>query len=466
MPPTLALLLTLGFMAVLFARDFREKANVTNALWIPFLWVTVCGGGSRYFSQWLDIFGFHVGGITVEDGSPVDAAFNAALIFGGLIVLHKRRVSVLQFIHNNRWLTIYLAYCFLAIAWSDFPFVSAKRWMKLFGNPVVALVILTEPDPMEAFVRTMKRCAYVLLPVSILFIKYFPYLGRSFDEWNGLAMNTGISNNKNELGFDCWILGAVLFWHLLHVLQWQRGKTRRDELLLVAGFIAMDLWLLKSAHSASSLVALVLASGVILLLGFRWVNKQNIGSYIIIGSGGLALAMFGFGLSDTFIHLLGRNDTLTGRTEIWHVLWNWNINPWVGTGFESFWLGDRRLEVQQAYASFLNEAHNGYLETYLNLGFIGVGITAAILLATYAKSRRSLLRDFEFGRFRMAFLLAFIVYNWSEAAFRMNAFPFFMFFLAAIDYPIRAAQETSMARAELAHRATTLAPVRPQLYWP
>ena len=435
MPPTVALLLTLGFMAVLFVRDFREKANVTGALWLPFLWVTVCGGGSRYFSQWLDIFGLHVGGISVEDGSPVDAAFNAVLILGGLIVLHKRRVSVQQFMTNNRWLTIYLVYCLLAIAWSDFPFVSAKRWIKLLGNPVIALVILTEPDPMEALVRTMKRCAYVLLPVSILFIKYFPYLGRTFDEWSGLAMNTGISNNKNELGFDCWITGAVLFWHLLHVLQWQRGKTRRNELLLVAALMAMDLWLLKTAHSASSLVAFVLASGVMLLLGFRWVNKRMITVYILATAAIAAIAMFGFGLSNAVIHLLGRSDTLTGRTEIWQVLWNWDINPWVGTGFEGFWLGDRRVALQQTYASFLNEAHNGYLETYLNLGAIGVAITAAILLATYAKSRRALLRDFEFGRLRLAYLLAFIVYNWSEAAFRMNAFPFFMFFVVAIDYP-------------------------------
>ena len=127
------------------------------------------------------------------------------------------------------------------------------------------------------------------------------------------------------------------------------------------------------------------------------------------------------------------------------------------------------MELQQTLLPFLNEAHNGYLETYLNLGFIGVFITAAILLATYAKSRRELLRDFEFGRFRLAYLIAFIVYNWTEAAFRLNSFPFFMFFIVAIDYPmqrVRAAQETHGARAAVAHGRTVLATARPQLYWP
>ena len=441
MPPQLALILTLAFVAVLFIRDSRQKANVTGALWLPFLWITVCGGGSRYFSQWLDMFGLRVGAITVEDGSPVDAAFNAALIFGGLIVLHKRRVSVLEFIRNNRWLTIFLAYCLIAIVWSDFAFVSAKRWVKLLGNPVMALVLLTDLDPMEALIRTMKRCAYVLLPVSILFIKYFPYLGRSYDSWNGMAMNTGIATNKNELGFDCWILGAVLFWHALRVLQWDRKKARREELLVCGALFGMDLWLLKTAHSASSLVAFVLACGIILFLGFRWVSKRSVSAYLIMGASVAALALFGLGLSDKIIQMLGRNDTLTGRTDIWQVLWHWPINPVVGTGFESFWLGDRRLEIQQNISvDLLNEAHNGYLETYLNLGFIGVAITAAMLLATYAKSRRELLRQFEFGRFRLAYLIAFLVYNWTESAFRMNAFPFFMFFVVAIDYPRRRVQ--------------------------
>lgn len=437
MSSSLALLLTIGFILVLFIRDFRTRKNTTGAIWLPFLWVTVCGGASRYFSQWLDMFGFHVGGISAEDGSPVDAAFNAALILGGLLVLHTRRISVMHFVRNNRWLTIYLVYCLIAISWSDYSFVSAKRWVKLLGDPVMALVLLTEPEPMEALARTMKRCAYVLFPLSLLFIKYFPDLGRSFDGWTGLPLNTGVATNKNELGFDCWILGAVLFWHGLQVLQWERGKARRDELILCAGLIGMDLWLLKIAHSASSLVAFLLASSIMVFLGSRWVRKQNVGIYVVLGAVAAAVALFGFGLSDTIIHLLGRNDTLTGRTTLWQILWHWNVNPVFGTGFESFWLGDRRLDVQQDLGvSYINEAHNGYLETYLNLGFVGVFLTAAILLATFAKTRRALLQDFEFGRFRLAYLMAFVLYNWTEAAFRMNSFPFFMFFVIAIDYPV------------------------------
>ena len=429
----LALFLTIAFIVVLFARDSREKSNVTGALWLPFLWIVV-SPGSRFLSQWLTIFGFPMGGITVEDGSPVDAIFYLCVIVTGIFVLHQRRVSCFKFIRNNRWLTLFLAYCLLAILWSDFPFVSFKRWIKLLGDPIMALIVLTEPDVMEAVSRLMKRCAYVMLPVSILFIKYFPDLGRLYDQWEGHAMYTGIATNKNELGFDCWILGAVLFWHSLQVLQWEAGRRKRDEILLCAGLLCMDLWLLKMAHSPSSLVALMLAIGIMLFLGFRWVDKRRVGAYVSIGIMGCALAGAGLGLFGSFIHLLGRDETFTGRTDIWQILWNWKVNPLVGTGYEGFWLGDRREAVQNLYPG-LNEAHNGYLETYLNLGSIGVVITLAVLLAAYGKSRRDLFRNFEFGRLRMAYLVSFIVYNWTEAAFRLNAFPFFMFFLVAIDLP-------------------------------
>jgi exopolysaccharide production protein ExoQ len=434
MSSSMALFFTLAFTAILFARDIRKKPNVTGALWFPFLWIVI-GPGTRFLSQWLGILGFQVGGITVEDGSPLDATYFSVLIAGGVYVLYKRRVNFPEFLRNNRWVTVYLIFCLLAVLWSDFPFVAFKRWIKLLGDPVMALIILTEPDLQEALVTLIKRSAYVMLPLSICFIKYFPDLGRTFDYWSGAPCYTGITTNKNLLGFDCWILGTVLFWHGLQVLEWQRGRAKRNELVLCAVLLGMDLWLFKMAQSKTSLMAFLLGALIMLFLGFRLVNLRRVGTYVVMGVAICFIAGFGFGLYGALIHILGRNETLTGRTDIWRMLWHWDINPVVGTGFESFWLGERRLEVQ-SYLPFLNEAHNGYLETYLNLGMAGVAITVAMLLATYAKARRALFDDFEFGRFRMAFLFAFIIYNWTEAAFRLNDFPFFMFFIIAIDYPV------------------------------
>ena len=144
--------------------------------------------GSRFVSQWLEIIGVHLGAASMEDGSPIDAVIFFGMIVAGLYVLKQRSVNFSEFARNNRWLTFFLVYCLVTIVWSDFPFVAFKRWIKVLGHPIMALVILTDPNPKEALQVLMKRSAYVLVLLSILFIKYYPQYGRGFDAWSGMAV--------------------------------------------------------------------------------------------------------------------------------------------------------------------------------------------------------------------------------------------------------------------------------------
>ena len=169
--PTLASCLTVGCIIFLFRRDVRQKPDITAALWLPLTWLVL--GCSRPFSEWLNIFGLPVtGGVSVEEGSPLDASFCFALIVAGSCILIKRQVRLSEIISNNGWLIVFLLYCFISLTWSDFPFIAFKRWLKILGHPIMALIVLTEPDPEEALTRLMKRCAYIVVPVSILWIKY------------------------------------------------------------------------------------------------------------------------------------------------------------------------------------------------------------------------------------------------------------------------------------------------------
>ena len=279
LPPIIASWLTVAFVVFLYRRDIRERPNVTGALWIPLLWFLLMT--TRAVSEWLNTFGLHAGAVTVEEGSPLDAGVYFVLIAAGLYVLHQRQASLSEIIRNNQWLTIFLLYCFVSIVWSDFPFVAFKRWIKVLGHPIMALIILTEPDPWEALTRLMKRCAYIVVPVSILFIKYYPQFGRGFDHWTGAAVNTGITTNKNALGCDCLILGFFFFWHLLQTWPRERGRPRRNELLLTGGFLMAIWWLLSMAHSSTSLVSLFVGMLIVVILGLRFVNKRFIGTYMI-----------------------------------------------------------------------------------------------------------------------------------------------------------------------------------------
>jgi hypothetical protein len=68
------------------------------------------------------------------------------------------------------------------------------------------------------------------------------------------------------------------------------------------------------------------------------------------------------------------------------------------------------------------------------------------ILATFYKCRRELLRNFEWGRFRMSCLVAILAHNWTEAGFKGLSLFFFAFFLIAIDCP---ALEIAAPRASL-----------------
>ena len=435
MPPPVATFLTLAFVSFLFRRDIKEKPNVTNALWIPFAWMFI--NGSRFISEWMAVFGMPGAGGTLEEGSPIDRLFYIILIAAGLWVLRGRRLQVAQIVAENQWLSLFLLYCLLAVIWSDFPFVALKRWIKVLGHPVMVMIILTEPDPREAFVRVVKRCAYIIVPVSILFIKYYPQFGRGFSFWNGVGFNTGITVGKNALGVDCLILGYFFAWYYLQTKYIGARKRRKQERLLAGAFFAMICWLLWGADSKTPFGALFVGIAILLFAGWRAVDRRSIGTYIATAVILFCVAEALFGVYETIIVLLGRDATLTDRTFLWADLVKADINPLLGAGFESFWMGDRLRSMWVKFPFRPNQAHNGYLETYVNLGLIGVFLLVGLLVATYGKARRSLNRDFEWGRFRLGYLIAAIVYNWTEAGFKTVSFVFFMFYIIAIDLPRR-----------------------------
>jgi exopolysaccharide production protein ExoQ len=337
---------------------------------------------------------------------------------------------------KNRWMTIFLAYCFLAIFWSDFPFVALKRWIKDLGLPIMVLVILTEPNFEEAITCITMRCAYLILPISILFINYFPQLGRTFDLWTGVPMNTGITTDKNMMGLDLFILGTLFLWHFLRVWRQEKSTERRNELILIAFFAYMIGWLFQMVHSSTSLVSFLIASALILFFNSHRVNPRHVGAYIVAAVFAAVVAEECFGIYSGMLQLLGKSPTLTGRTEIWHDLLQVNINPILGSGYESFWLGEHIQPSFWPGWSFVpNEAHNAYLDTYLNLGLAGLFLLLGWFLVIYRKARRDLVDGLDWGRLRLAFLVASLFYGWTEAAFRSLDPVYFVIFLIAMDYP-------------------------------
>ena len=108
----------------------------------------------------------------------------------------------------------------------------------------------------------------------------------------------------------------------------------------------------------------------------------------------------------------------------------------MGAGYESFWLGER---LQKLWAirgvTGVNEAHNGYIEMYLNLGWIGIGFLGLLLWTGYKNILRLLEHNAEAGRLRLAFFVIAVVYSFTEAGFRGGSMVWIAFLLTIIDVP-------------------------------
>jgi O-antigen ligase len=433
MPPPLASLLTIIFMVWLFRRDFREKHNVTRALWIPYFWLFIIA--SRPVTHWLFALGLlHSGSSAVEEGSSLDAIIYATLILSGVYVLSKRNVSLGHVIQNNKWLALFILYCFVAIFWSEFPLISAKRWVKVLGHPIMVLLVFTEPDMKEALATMMKRCAYVVFPVSILWMKYYPEIGKQPNEW-GVANNCGIAEGKNELGSLGLIFGLFFVWYALQLLRTNKSEHRWKQLQLTGGLLLLIGYCLAKAHSGTSAIAFLVCVTIMIALALRFVNKKIIGVYVVTAIALLGVAQLTFDIYGSVVEVSGHGLTMEGRARLWQYLLQNDDSPIFGTGFESFWLGSRTQKIWEEFRWQPTQAHNGYVEIYINLGIVGLMILLGLIVVTFRKCRRDLLTDFQWGRLTMSYLVAIVLHNWTEAGFKGLSMYLLTLFLVAINYP-------------------------------
>lgn len=145
----------------------------------------------------------------------------------------------------------------------------------------------------------------------------------------------------------------------------------------------------------------------------------------------IASAVMLLGGRASVAHALGRQANLA-RMDIWEAIIPMAANPLVGAGFESFWLGTRVLKLDQAFPNLhLNEAHDGYIEVYLELGWAGLALIGLILIDGYRRAVKAFRREPALGALLLAYVLGEMAYCITEAGFRMLD-PIWIFFLLAV----------------------------------
>ena len=428
MPPILALSLGTALTLWLVRKDAAVRGKLAPALRIPFLWLLIIS--SRPVAEWLN-FG---GGDSETGGNPMDATIQFVLIAAAFFVLRRRGFPLNAWPSLNKAYFILFLYFAVSMIWAPYSFVAFKRLFKEFGQILVILVILTENDPVAAIKILASRCAIVLFPLSVVLIKYYPAYGRSFSV-GGMPMVTGVTTQKNSLGEICAVFGLVLLWDFLDAWSERPRGQRLKFLFPRLVVLGLGIWLLLWSESKTSLLALLIGSGIFLALGHRVIQPVAPFAKLVftgISVGLLVTYTWTFAVAP-LLHAVGRNETFTERTQIWNSVLKQDINAWFGCGYYSFWLA-KEEDVWLDWPGHFkpHSAHCGYLEMYLDGGYVGCFFLFIFLFATCWRLANLCAGTDRFPRVLFALAMISLVLNFSEVYFFRLDLSWFFLVLAAM----------------------------------
>ena len=430
----IATLVAFAFIVLLLRLSRERNVRVSWAVLIPIVWFAIIY--SRPVSNWI-----HPDQGTdymqrFSESSPLGAPVYSVMIGLGLLVLNRRMLRLKAFFQSNLPVFLYFFYTVLSVSWSDDPAVAFKRWIKSLGDLVIVLLILTEEDHEAAIRRMYTVVGAVMLPLSVLFILYYPSLGTSYDALGQVTTYTGVATFKNLLGITCMACGLGALWSWIGAYQHREDPDRKRHLFVYGVNFVLAFGLVLRANSMTSFSALVLAGMVLAAASLPWAERRR---GVLVTMIAVAVGVAGFALfldsGGELVKELGRNPTLTGRTMIWRAVLAQHSNPIVGEGFESFWMGDRMQSVWSMSQRGIQEAHDGYLELYLNLGWLGIALLGVMIVTGYRYGMALYRRDPEAGRLRLALVTAAVVFGYTEAGFRMMSPDWTGFLLGVMAIP-------------------------------
>jgi O-antigen ligase len=298
-------------------------------------------------------------------------------------------------------LVVFLAWASLSYSWSEVPSDALTAVSRLALNAVLFLIVYTA-------IRTPRDVIWVLgafVLGSAGAVVYGLVSGADPSSFGGdSARLAGQAENPNELAATL-VAGFVLALGLMFVAK------RSPALRLMAGFAsAFMLFGIVLTVSRAGLVSLAVAAIAAIVFGGRWRPKM-----LLFAAACLAVtALYFVALAPPSAkeHITAANGG-TGREDIWKVGWRMvEANPVRGVGAGNFHTSSIHYLLAQPgllrRADFIADtqkvAHNVYLQTWAELGIIGLALLLILILAVLHSGLRAIWAFEKAGDIRMEVL--------------------------------------------------------------
>ena len=308
-------------------------------------------------------------------------------------------------------LLAYLAFAGASVAWAFKPDLSLIRFVK----EIMVLVAIVLPALLAAreadIIRGMFLCFALVVAVNVVLI---PGDYQTFAQYGSKIVEIGYQgffSGKNLLGE----VAAITLLLSLHELLY-RGHRR--ALGIIVAVMAIALLFLSSSKTALglALVAPFLAGATMIIARTSRVSQATILISMALGYTFFSM-LTGFN-TERIAYLLTGDSSFTGRTTIWYFA-EAEIarSPVLGWGYQSFWLaGPDAPSIVDApgWVRLMPNAHNGYYDTMLELGYVGLVFLIIFLTTTLHVIGRVAQRDQRRAWLLLSIALFVIIYNFLE----------------------------------------------------
>ena len=331
--------------------------------------------------------------------------------FGAIVLAVSVFSAALLVRHRQDWrvgtlpypLLAFLALSTVSIFWSFYPGATAvglaANWLTVLSGVAFAVAF-----DWATLLRSLGLALRLLLAGSLLFelvVSLFvrqPLLPFWKDYGEGkLAMSLywsrdllfeggkiqGLVGNSALLGFLA-LLGLIVFG-----VQLAGAKRRRGLDVFWVVVAAVCVYLTRSATITVALVAVAVVALAIVAFRLARSGRARGLLYVLFAVVTAVLVVVGTVFRSQLLSLMGKGDTLTGRTDIWASVTELaQQRPVFGWGWVSYWAPWAKPFDDLAFEGGVHQyqAHNAWLDLWLQLGVVGVVVFAALFVSSVVRS--------------------------------------------------------------------------------
>lgn len=373
-----------------------------------------------------------------------ELSLQIAIYFTAAIIILRHWGSFVRGLPDCKWALALVGLALLSPVWAVDPIFALRRAIVAAATTMFGIYFGTRYRRDEQLL--LLCCALGMIAImSAAMAVVVPQYG--IDPFSDNRDWSGVFETKNMLGKVMALGGAG-------VACYSPEGSGRVVLRLLA-FIGFGTLLVLSGAATAAVTTFVLLALALIYRGLRWRATAMITALMLLLATLTALIPIAFEHRAALFAFVGRDESLTGRTQLWDaVLVAIGKRPFLGYGFSSFWLGEvgPSVAVVDMVGWIPPHAHNGFLDICLDLGVVG----ALIFGVGFVQRFRTAILDYRVLKYRAAiwplvFLSFLALYNITESTLlRANSLYWVLYMASMIRdvHPVGRALPVSVRREE------------------